>query len=117
MTYPHLAPTGRPCYGLWKVTGVEQMRCERCGVFREDAEPVPADLVGISEVADLLGVELATVHTWRTRGVMPEPFTLVSDRPAWRLETVLGWAESTGRLEPKRRAGPEGRAPAPTSAD
>ena len=43
MTYPHLTPTGRPCYGLWKVTGAEQMRCERCGVFREDAEPVPAD--------------------------------------------------------------------------
>jgi predicted DNA-binding transcriptional regulator AlpA len=66
------------------------------------------ELVGMAEIAELLGVELETVHTWRHRGVLPEPFTLVSDRPAWRLEVVLGWAESTGRLEPKRKADPEG---------
>lgn len=66
------------------------------------------ELVGAAEVAELLGVRLETVHMWRHRGIMPAPIVAVSDRPAWRLEVILGWAESTGRLEPK--AGPEGPA-------
>lgn len=56
------------------------------------------ELVGAQEIADLLEVAVATVSTWRHRGVMPEPYTVVSGRPAWRLETILGWAEETGRL-------------------
>lgn len=71
---------------------------------------VTLDLVGLAEIAELLEVPLETVHTWRHRGVMPEPFTLVSDRPAWLEQHILGWAESTGRLpdQRKRKPGPEG---------
>lgn len=57
-----------------------------------------ADVVGLPEIADLLEVERATVHMWHYRRVLPPPYTVVSGRPAWRLETVLGWAEATGRL-------------------
>lgn len=64
------------------------------------------NLLGTREIADLLGVKLETVHMWRTRGVLPPPYTVVSDRPAWREETILGWAEETGRLEPPRFPSP-----------
>lgn len=55
-------------------------------------------LVGIPEIAQALEVAPATVSIWRQRGIFPKPAAIVSDRPAWRLETVLGWAEATGRL-------------------
>lgn len=72
--------------------------------FRYQSETVP--LVGIAEIAGLLEVAPATVHTWRHRRLMPEPYTLVSDRPAWLESVLLGWAESTGRLPECKTASP-----------
>lgn len=51
-------------------------------------------LLGIEEVAELLEVKPATVSMWRQRHIFPVPYSIVSGRPAWRLETVLGWHES-----------------------
>lgn len=58
----------------------------------DDCEPV-----GISEVAERLGVKRPTVDIWRQRGVMPEPRWTVGGRPAWNWPDVLAWAEETGR--------------------
>lgn len=55
-------------------------------------------LVGVAEIAELLEVRGGTVHAWRWRRIMPAPFAVISGRPAWRLDVVLGWADATGRL-------------------
>ena len=54
-------------------------------------------VVGMSEVADLMGVKLRTVHQWRFRGVLPAPDFTVNDGPAWKVTTIQKWAKSTGR--------------------
>lgn len=54
-------------------------------------------VVGMAEVAALMGVKLRTVHQWRFRGVLPAPDFVVNQGPAWKTTTILKWAESTGR--------------------
>lgn len=54
-------------------------------------------LVGPHEVAALLGVKVATVHMWRSRGVMPEPDYVLSRVPIWRESVIRKWAKETGR--------------------
>lgn len=56
------------------------------------------DIVGVREIADLLGVKPETPKAWRVRGLLPEPDGWVSGRPAWRRSTILKWAEQTGRM-------------------
>lgn len=53
----------------------------------------PLDIVGVREIADLLGVARQTVRTWRTRGVLPEPDATVSGVPVWRRSTIERWAQ------------------------
>jgi len=55
-------------------------------------------IVGMSEVADLLGVKLRTVHQWRFRGILPVPDLIVNDSPAWKSSTIQRWAKHTGRM-------------------
>ena len=59
----------------------------------------PRDLVGPSEVARALGVQLATVHQWRHRSLMPAPVAIVTSTPVWLWADVEDWARRTGRLE------------------
>jgi hypothetical protein len=54
--------------------------------------------VGAVEIAQHLGVQQATVAQWRQRDLLPEPDWTVGGRPAWRLGTILAWAQETGRL-------------------
>lgn len=55
------------------------------------------DLVGVQEIADMLGVQVRTVHMWQHRGRMPARDATVSGLPAWYRETVRAWARETGR--------------------
>jgi predicted DNA-binding transcriptional regulator AlpA len=57
----------------------------------------PLGVLGLAEIADLLGVSRQTVDQWRTRGRLPEPDGTVGGRPAWRTETITAWAAQTGR--------------------
>ena len=54
--------------------------------------------VGAAEIAERLGVEPQTVHTWRQRGVLPEPRWTVSGKPAWEWAEIEQWAIRSGRL-------------------
>lgn len=56
------------------------------------------DLVGVQEIATMLGVQVRTVHQWQRRARLPERDTTVSGLPAWRRATVTAWARETGRL-------------------
>ena len=54
--------------------------------------------VGSAEIAARLRVRPQTVHTWRQRGLMPEPRWTVSGQPAWDWSDIEAWARRTGRL-------------------
>ena len=56
------------------------------------------DPVGLTEIAERLGVQPETPQRWRMRDVMPEPRWTVSGRPAWDWPDVERWAKDTGRL-------------------
>ena len=58
----------------------------------------PLDVVGLGEIAELLGVAQATPWVWCTRGDLPEPDAIVSKTPIWHRERILEWARVTGRL-------------------
>ena len=55
--------------------------------------------VGVNEVAEILNVEPATVSTWKSRKLMPKVDALLNKGTTriWRIETILEWANATGR--------------------
>lgn len=60
------------------------------------------DLVGLSEIAEALGVHKRTVQTYIERPDFPEPLGQVAAGRVWRREDVLEWA---GRTLPLPRPG------------
>jgi transposase-like protein len=60
----------------------------------------PADLVGVAEIADRLGVGTSVVHDWRRRhSDFPKPLVRLRMGLVWAWPQVDRWARSTGRLE------------------
>jgi hypothetical protein len=58
-------------------------------------------ILGLLDIAQLLGTARHTPHTWHTRGVLPKPDYLISGQvPAWKRMTVLRWAVHTYRAPP-----------------
>jgi len=54
-------------------------------------------LVGVAEIAELLGVSKQVVGNWRTRkGGFPSPITTLKSGPVWAEDSVLEWATSQG---------------------
>jgi predicted site-specific integrase-resolvase len=60
--------------------------------------PTVAEPVGLSDIADRLGVAHQTAKQWNLRGLLPPPKWTVSGRPAWEWKDVEKWARKTGRL-------------------
>lgn len=59
-----------------------------------------ADPVGMTDIADRLGVKQQTVIMWKLRGVLPPHRWEVSGRPAWDWNRdIVPWAKDTGRLD------------------
>jgi hypothetical protein len=54
--------------------------------------------VGLSEIAERLGVKPQTAAMWRYRDLLPEPQWTVSGFPAWDWRVIKRWADETGRL-------------------
>lgn len=65
-----------------------------------------ADPVGLSEIAERLGVKLGTVSQWKHRGLLPAPRWTVGKTDAWNWEDVREFARKTGRL-PQETTQPE----------
>lgn len=61
-------------------------------------DEVDADPVGVSDIAERLGVKTQTVAQWKLRGLLPEPRWTVSKIPAWQWPDIEKWARETGRL-------------------
>lgn len=57
------------------------------------------DLVGLPEIADMLGKHPQTVQDWSSKGgILPTPEAVVARRtPVWRRSTIERWARKTGR--------------------
>ncbi len=56
------------------------------------------DLMGVTEIGELLQVSPRTVSQWRQRGIFPEPDLTLEMGDVWTLKTVTDWASKTGRL-------------------
>ena len=54
---------------------------------------LPPGLVGVSEVADMLGVKKGTVWNYTSRGTFPKPDRRAGDE--WKRETIEAWQEVT----------------------
>ena len=62
--------------------------------------PPMVEPVGLSEIADRLGVARQTTKQWNARKLLPPPRWTVSGSPAWEWKDIEKWAKRTGRLEP-----------------
>ena len=58
-------------------------------------EPEP---VGPAEIAERLGVAVATVYVWRHDGLLPPPRWQIFRGPVWNWRDIEAWAKSVGRL-------------------
>jgi hypothetical protein len=87
--------------GLAEFSSAEQEARARCRVSIDSVSRRKvrvSDLVGPQEIAERLGVKLATVHMWRYRDLLPAPLVVLSDVPVWEWPAIEAWAIATGRL-------------------
>jgi prophage regulatory protein len=56
------------------------------------------DLVGLTEIAERLGVSAQRVDQLARRDDFPEPVAVLAAGRIWRLGDIEDWAKSTGRL-------------------
>ncbi|MCP4308024.1 MAG: hypothetical protein GY788_24760 [bacterium] len=57
------------------------------------------DLVGVAEVADMLGISRQRVNAIvNTRDDFPEPVAVLTAGRIWLREEVVSWAKEDGRL-------------------
>lgn len=54
--------------------------------------------MGLTELADRLGVKPTTPHQWKRRGLMPPPDYTISGILAWDWRTILRWAGLNGKI-------------------
>ena len=59
--------------------------------------------LGVQEIANELGYSRQTVSSWQQRKQFPEPEGLVSGGQVriWKRESVIAWANATGRNKNK----------------
>lgn len=49
------------------------------------------ELVGVKEIAELLGIDRATVASWRHQGRLPNPDYIISNNPVWFTCEIIFW--------------------------
>lgn len=54
------------------------------------------ELLGVAEIADMLGVTRQAVTNWKSRGGFPAPIAELKSGPVWNLTDVTDWAKATG---------------------
>lgn len=53
--------------------------------------PRKAELLTISDVAEMLQIKESTVTSYRARGYMPKPDVMYGRTPLWRIRTIRAW--------------------------
>lgn len=56
------------------------------------------ELVGLSEAAQRLHLNVGTLRKYRTRGILPQPAGTVSGHPLFCLEEIEAWVETRPKL-------------------
>lgn len=79
----------------WPVLRVEAL--EWAQFEAELAKPNFPDIIGTTEVAELLGVSRQRLHELRTQGRFPEPMTVLAASPIWMRPTVEAFLEAWPR--------------------
>lgn len=66
------------------------------------------DLVGTSEVAEMLAVSKQTLINWRNRSAdFPEPVAELKSGPVWQRDEIIAWAKTAGiQVVPRKRKQP-----------
>lgn len=59
---------------------------------------MPLDLVGVAEIADMLGVTRTRVTQLAKTYGFPEPVARLAAGPVWQRRDIEEWARGTGRL-------------------
>ncbi len=75
---------------------------------RDDEGAEEAPLVGLAEVADMLGVTKRTATSYSSREDFPAPLQRLAATPVWRRAEVAAWGDRTLPLT-------RGRPPRPSS--
>lgn len=67
--------------------------------MNDPVRPDPSNLVGLIQIADIMGVRVNTVASWVQRYPdFPQPLVRTHPTaPVWWLPDVLAWCKSTGR--------------------
>lgn len=52
----------------------------------------PADLMGLKEIAEHLGVPSASARQWSKRGLLPDPVARLACGPIWTRPQIVKWA-------------------------
>jgi chromosome partitioning protein len=73
---------------------VHSIERERCSQTILDAV---MELLGLAEVAELLGSTKQNVANWRARREdFPEPVATLKSGPVWNADSILEWASNEG---------------------
>jgi hypothetical protein len=56
----------------------------------------PLDIVGMTEIAAMLNVNVGAVKTWNRRGHLPAPDARLSCGPIWQRSTIERWRNEAG---------------------
>jgi hypothetical protein len=59
---------------------------------------VECDLVGVAEIAAMLGITRTRVTQLSKANAFPDPVARLAAGPVWRLDDVQHWAREKGRL-------------------
>jgi len=55
------------------------------------------EYVDMQELAQMLGVQYATIRQQRYRGRLPKPDRVFGRSPVWRMGTLRQWAREAGK--------------------
>jgi predicted DNA-binding transcriptional regulator AlpA len=58
------------------------------------------DIVGMAEIAQMLGMPRNTVNQWRFRGLLPAPATELATGPVWYRRVIEEWAANRAAKSP-----------------
>ena len=60
---------------------------------------VKPKLVGVKEIAELLGIDRATVATWRHQNRLPRPDYKLSGNPIWFEAEIVFWVHNNDYIK------------------
>lgn len=96
--------TGRAVRAIAKEAGVSARTVTAVtkpyGPFRVARRRLPPGMLGVTAVAELLGVTDPTVAAWARRGYLPVPdFVTARGRRVWLVSTIEAWLPGAGLAE------------------